>query len=130
MVCLWLHLSLGVGLFCGRKQEAFMEEHFYSKNGLLAMGKFAEVKGDLLGAFMNFSQKVFEPGALPEKTKEIIAIACAHITHCPYCIDGHVKQAKEAGATDEEIAEAIMVAVAMSAGASMAHGCIAMKALE
>jgi AhpD family alkylhydroperoxidase len=107
-----------------------MSEHFYSKDALLAMGKFAEVKGDLLVAFAQFNQKVFEAGALPEKTKELIAIGCAHITHCPYCIDSHTRKAKEAGATDEEIAEAIMVGVALSAGASMAHSCIAMRALE
>jgi len=107
-----------------------MAEHFYSKDALLAMGKFAEVKGDLLGAFASFNQKVFEPGALSEKMKELIAVGCAHITHCPYCIDGHTRKAKEAGATEEEIAEAIMVGVALSAGGAMAHSSIAMKALE
>jgi AhpD family alkylhydroperoxidase len=107
-----------------------MSDHFYPKDGLLSMGKFAEVKGELLGAFASFNQKVFEAGALPEKTKELIAVGCAHITRCPYCIDGHTRKAKEAGATDEEIAEAIMVGVALNAGASVAHSCIAMKALE
>jgi AhpD family alkylhydroperoxidase len=107
-----------------------MTDHFYSKDALLAMGKFAELKPDLLGAFMNFNTKAFEDGALSAKMKELIAIACAHITRCPYCIDGHVKGAREAGATDEEIAEAIVVAVAMNAGAPMAHGAFAMKALQ
>lgn len=107
-----------------------MSDYFYGKNALGAMGKFAEVKGDLLGAFAGFNQKVFEEGALSEKTKELIAVACAHITQCPYCIDGHTRKAKEAGANDEEIAEAIMVGVALSAGAAMAHACIAMKALQ
>ncbi len=107
-----------------------MSEHFYSKDALASIGKFAEVKGDLLAAFAQFNQKIFEAGALSEKTKELIAVACAHITHCPYCIDGHTRKAKEAGATNEEVAEAIMVGVAMSAGASMAHSSIAMKALE
>ena len=107
-----------------------MSDNFYSKDALMSMGKFAEVKGELLAAFAQFNQKIFEGGALSEKTKELMAVACAHITHCPYCIDGHTRKAKEAGATNEEIAEAIMVGVAMSAGASMAHGCIAMKAIE
>ncbi|MBI4832281.1 MAG: carboxymuconolactone decarboxylase family protein [Candidatus Lindowbacteria bacterium] len=108
-----------------------MTDHFYAKDAVLSgMGKFAEVKSDLLVAFGQFNQKAFEPGALPEKTKELIALACAHITQCPYCIDSHTRKAKEAAATDEEIAEAIMVAVAMKAGAAMAHASIAMKALE
>jgi AhpD family alkylhydroperoxidase len=107
-----------------------MSDHFYSKDALSVMGKMAEVKGDLLGAFMGFNMQVFAEGALSVKTKELMAIACAHVTQCPYCIDGHVKKAKEAEASDEEIAEAIMVGVAMNAGAAMAHGSIAMQALE
>ncbi len=63
-------------------------------------------------------------------TKELIAVGAAHITRCPYCIDGHVKRAKAAGASDEEIAEAVFVAVTMSSGASLAHSCIAMDALD
>ena len=81
-------------------------------------------------AFQAFSRQVFADGALPAKTKQLIAVAVAHVTQCPYCIDSHTRKAKEAGATDEEIAEAVIVGVALSAGAAMAHGSIAMKALQ
>ncbi len=57
----------------------------------------------------------------------MIAVAAAHITRCPYCIEGHTKKARQAGATDQEIGEAIFVAMAMSAGASLAHATIAME---
>jgi AhpD family alkylhydroperoxidase len=107
-----------------------MSDHFYAKDALGSMGKMAEVKGDLLGAFMGFNMQVFAEGALSVKTKELMAVSCAHVTQCPYCIEGHVRKAKEAGATIEEVAEAIMVGVAMNAGAAMAHGSIAMQALE
>ena len=60
----------------------------------------------------------------------LIAIGAAHITRCPYCIDGHVQRARKAGATDEEIAEAVFVGITMSAGASVAHSCIAMDSLK
>lgn len=83
-----------------------------------------------MGAFMGFAQKVFEEGALSEKTKELIAIGCAHNTQYAHCIDYHTRKAKDAGATDEEIAEAVMVGVAMSAGAAMAHSSIAMETLK
>jgi len=92
--------------------------------------KFHGLKKDLLDSWETFNGKVFEDGALPVKTKELIAIASAHITRCPYCIAGHARAAKQVGATDEEIAEAILVATALSAGASLAHSNIAMKALE
>jgi AhpD family alkylhydroperoxidase len=106
-----------------------MPEYHYSVDTKEQRAFLGSVKKDYLNAFGAFNNKVFEEGAIPQKTKELIAIACAHITHCPYCITGHVNRAKELGATDEEIAEAIFVAVAMAAGASMAHSSIAMKAL-
>jgi AhpD family alkylhydroperoxidase len=107
-----------------------MTDHYYAKDGLKSIAKLVELKGDLFGSFFAFDQKVFADGSLSIKTKELIAIGCAHVTRCPYCIDGHVKRARKAGATDEEIAEAIFVGIAMSAGASIAHACIAMDTLE
>ena len=81
-------------------------------------------------AFKAFSQSVFAEGAIPAKIKQLIAVAVAHVTQCPYCIDAHVKRALKAGASDVEIAEAVFVAMALRAGGSWAHSCIAMQALE
>ncbi len=50
-------------------------------------------------AFENFSRAVFADGALPEKTKQLIAVAVAHVTQCPYCITGHTKLARRTGAS-------------------------------
>ncbi|MFV0369604.1 MAG: carboxymuconolactone decarboxylase family protein [Hyphomicrobiaceae bacterium] len=72
-------------------------------------------------AFRSFSKAVFAEGALDARTKQLIAIAAAHITQCPWCIEGHVKAAKRAGATNEQIIEAIWVAAEMRAGAAYAH---------
>ena len=107
-----------------------MSDHFYGEGSLKSVVKLMELKKDLFQSFFAFDQKVFEEGALPVKTKELIAVGAAHITRCPYCIEGHVKKAKKAGASDEEIAEAIFVGITMSAGASVAHSCIAMDSLE
>jgi AhpD family alkylhydroperoxidase len=107
-----------------------MADHYYSKDSLGSIGRLVELKPDLATALFTFDQKVFEEGALSTKTKELIAIGAAHISRCPYCIEGHVKRAKQAGASDEEIAEAVFVGIAMSAGASTAHSCIAMEALK
>ena len=71
-------------------------------------------------AFEAFSHQVFAEGALPEKTKQLIAVAVAHVTQCPYCIQGHTKLAKRKGASSEEIMEAIWVAAEMGAGADHA----------
>ncbi len=72
-------------------------------------------------AFEAFGKAVFADGALPAKTKQIIAVAVAHVTQCPYCITGHTKAALRAGATGEELMEAIWVASEMRAGAAYAH---------
>lgn len=80
-------------------------------------------------AFEAFSKAVFEEGALPGKTKQLIAVAVAHVTHCPYCIKGHTKLASRAGATDEEIMEAIWVAAEMRAGGAYAHSTLALDTL-
>jgi AhpD family alkylhydroperoxidase len=106
-----------------------MSDHFYAKDGLKSIGKLMELKADLFTAFFTFDQQVFAEGTLSVKIKELIAVGAAHVTRCPYCIEAHVKRAKKAGATDEEIAEAIFVGIAMNAGAAAAHSCIAMDAM-
>lgn len=85
---------------------------------------------DIHRAFDEFSKQVFADGALPEKTKQLIAVAVAHVTQCPYCIDGHTKLAQRKGATSEEVMEAIWVAAEMRAGGAYAHSTIALHALH
>jgi AhpD family alkylhydroperoxidase len=92
--------------------------------------KRADLAPDQVEAFRNFSKEVFKKGALDEKTKQLIAVASAHITQCPYCIKGHTKQAKKKGATNEEIMEAIWVAAEMRAGGSYAHAALAIDEME
>jgi AhpD family alkylhydroperoxidase len=72
-------------------------------------------------AFQAFSQAVFADGALPEKTKQLIAVAVAHVTQCPYCIQGHSKLALRQGNTPEEIMEAIWVAAEEAIEAAQPH---------
>lgn len=68
-----------------------------------------------------------EDGAISRKYRELIALAVAHTTQCVYCIDVHVAAAKRAGASREEVAEAILIAAALRAGAAAAHGGMTMK---
>jgi AhpD family alkylhydroperoxidase len=81
-------------------------------------------------AFTAFSESVFAEGALPTKTKQLIAVAAAHVTQCPYCIRGHTKAALRHGATAAEIMEAIWVAAEMRAGAAYAHSALALDTIE
>lgn len=85
-----------------------------------------ELAPEIENAFREFSRTVFADGALPRKIKQLIAIAVAHVTQCPYCIRGHTKAALRDGATDREIMEAIWVAAEMRAGGAYAHSVIAL----
>lgn len=84
---------------------------------------------DVHEAFAHFSERVFAEGALPTKTKQLIAVAAAHITQCPYCIRGHTKAALRHGASAEEIMEAIWVAAEMRAGGAYAHSALALDTI-
>jgi AhpD family alkylhydroperoxidase len=107
-----------------------MSEHFYHPDDMKRLRKLRDLKPELFKSFVEFDAKVFEDGALTVKTKELIAVATAHITQCPFCIDVHTQRAKKAGASDAEVAESIFVAMALRAGGSWAHSAIAMRALE
>ena len=80
-------------------------------------------------AFEAFSRAVFAEGSLPEQTKQLIAVAVAHTTQCPFCIKGHTRLARRKGATDEQIMEAIWVAAEMRAGGAYAHSTLALDVL-
>lgn len=81
-------------------------------------------------AFKAFQKAVFGEGALDQRTKQLIAVAVAHVTQCPWCIKGHVKAARRAGASDAQVMEAIWVAAEMRAGAAFAHSTVALEAME
>ena len=85
---------------------------------------------EVASAFHEFSEAVFREGALSRKHKQLIAVAVAHVTQCPYCIRGHTKAASREGATPEELMEAIWVAAEMRAGGAYAHSLIALDALD
>lgn len=89
-----------------------------------------ELTPDASAAFKAFGEAVFADGALPAKTKELIAIAVAHATQCPYCIRGHTASALRKGATQQEIMEAIWVAAEMRAGAAYAHSNLALDTMN
>lgn len=92
--------------------------------------KKAKLAPKQIEAWRNFSKTVFTEGVLDEKTKQLIAVAVAHVTQCPYCIRSHVPQALKKGASKEEIMEAIWVAAEMRAGGAYAHATIALDEME
>ena len=107
-----------------------MPEALFPQSTKQLAKKRRDLAPEIEAAFDQFSRMVFKDGALPAKTKQLIAVAVAHVTQCPYCIRGHAKAARGSGATAEEIMEAIWVAAEMRAGGAFAHSALALDAID
>ena len=83
------------------------------------LGKLAKVATD---AFFAYDKAALADGVIPKKYKELMAVAVALTTQCPYCIEIHRQAAVQSGATEEELAETIHVAAALRAGGAITHG--------
>ncbi|HWW47908.1 MAG TPA: carboxymuconolactone decarboxylase family protein [Xanthobacteraceae bacterium] len=111
-------------------KEVAVGKDMYPQSTLKLAEKRHSLAPQTEDAFRAFSKKVFEDGALPAKMKQLIAVAVAHTTQCPYCIKGHTKAARRAGATPQELMEAVWVAAEMKAGSAYAHAALMLDTLE
>src|SRR6516164_9617654 len=93
----------------------------YNKTNLAKLKKLDALAPEVMKAFWAFDKAAIAPGAIPVKYKELIAVAVALTTQCSYCIDIHTGNARKAGATEAELAEAAMVAASLRAGAAVTH---------
>ena len=93
----------------------------YNKENLNKLKKMDGLAPQVMKAFWAFDKAAVADGAIPVKYKELIAVAVALTTQCPYCIDIHSGNARKAGAIDAELAEAAMIAAALRAGAAVTH---------
>ena len=84
---------------------------------------------EAMKAFVAFDKAALAAGAIPVKYKELMAIAVALTTQCSYCIAIHSNKAREAGASEQEISEVVMIAAALRAGAAITHGTHAIKGI-
>lgn len=100
------------------------------------MGHYAEVIEDLReptrslsemipatwGGFAEMHKRAVADGALPARVKELMALAIAVVKQCDGCIAYHAKAAARRGATAEEVAEALGVALLMDGGTASVYG--------
>src|ERR1700675_2787364 len=93
----------------------------YNKENLTRIKKMNSLAPEVMKAFWAFDKAAVAEGAIPVKYKELIAVAVAVTTQCPYCIDIHGANARKAVATDAELTEAAMVAASLRAGGAITH---------
>ncbi|MDI2585875.1 carboxymuconolactone decarboxylase family protein [Psychrobacillus sp. NEAU-3TGS] len=105
-------------------------DSLYVKSNAKRLTELGKHAPDTFKAFVAFDQLALAEGLIPKRTKELIAIAVAHVTGCPYCIEAHVTAAKKLEASKEEILEAVMVATALKAGSALAHGLNGLNAFD
>lgn len=94
----------------------------YDMKNMTKMKRLGELAPEAFQAFVAFDTAALKDGAIPRKYKELMAVAVALTTQCPYCIEIHMQKAKQAGATEQELAETALVAAALRAGGAVAHG--------
>ena len=94
----------------------------YDMNNMKKLGQFGTLAPKAFEGFKAMDQAALADGAIPKKYKELMALAVALTTQCPYCLEIHRKAALAAGASETELAETVFVAVALRAGAALTHG--------
>ena len=95
---------------------------YYEAADLAKLSEVAQGSPALWDKFQAWYGEVFQEGALTAREKSLIALAVSNALQCPYCIDLHTRGALENGTTIEQMTEAIQVAAAIRAGATLSHG--------
>src|SRR5262245_54715006 len=105
--------------------------HYHDSDDLKTLRELKALAPEEFKGFVGMDAIVGrEDGAVPRKYRELIALAVAFTTQCPYCFDVHTRNAKRAGATREEVAETAFIAAALRAGAAVTHGTLALKLFD
>jgi len=104
-----------------------MSEHYHDVGDLRFLKEMGKLAPEEFKAWLALDRILGRDGAIPKKYRELISLGVAFTTQCPYCIEAHVKAAKAAGVSREEIAETALVAAALRAGGAATHGAMALK---
>jgi AhpD family alkylhydroperoxidase len=100
----------------------------YHQQLMARLGEMGQINPDTLRGYRVLSDAGAKAGKLDAKTRQLIALAVAVTRECDGCIVVHTDAAKRHGATREEIAEALGVAVAVNAGAALVYSARVMDA--
>jgi AhpD family alkylhydroperoxidase len=103
---------------------------YHDSDDLKLIRELKELAPTEFKGFVELDKIVGMDGAIPRKYRELMALAVACTTQCPYCLDVHTRNAKKAGASRQDVAEAAFIAAALRAGAAVTHGTLALKLFD
>jgi AhpD family alkylhydroperoxidase len=114
-------------IWLGQSSFIYMDHNegktkMYDMSNLDKLATLQKNTPEALAAFQALDKAALADGAIPVKYKELMALAVALTTQCPYCLEVHKAAAKKAGATEQELSETVFVATALRAGAALTHG--------
>jgi len=95
-----------------------------------AHGKWLRFNSKVYSAAMKMEEKTFSEGALSKKHKELMALGIGVITNCESCMQWHMEQAVQAGATQQEIIETLEVAIEMGVVPATVHARFALEVMD
>jgi AhpD family alkylhydroperoxidase len=105
-----------------------MSDHYHDPKDLRLLKEMNKLAPAEFDAWLNLDKIVQrDGGSIPRKYRELMAVAVACTTQCPYCIEVHAKAARKVGATREELVETAFIAAALRAGGAATHGAMALK---
>jgi AhpD family alkylhydroperoxidase len=108
----------------------FLDWKSYRSTLMARINAFAKLSPDSVNGYLATMGAGAKTGHLDERTRQLISLAVAVTTRCDGCISDHAQLAVDAGASKEEIAEALGVAIAMNAGAALVYSVRALDAVE
>ena len=101
-----------------------------SKQRQKAHNKLLSMKSKVYQSFLEMEKATYSDGALPKKTKELIAIGISVVTDCESCMQWHIEQAAKAGAGEQEVLEAIEVGIEMACGRATVSARFALDVMD
>ncbi|UCC72531.1 MAG: carboxymuconolactone decarboxylase family protein [Gemmatimonadota bacterium] len=101
-----------------------------SRRRKAAHAKLLELDSEVYKAFLKMEEAAFSDGALPRKVKELIATGISVVIDCESCMQWHIEQARIAGATKQEVLEAVEVAIEMGGGPATVSARFALEVMD
>jgi AhpD family alkylhydroperoxidase len=95
-----------------------------------AHAKLLSLDSKVYKAFLDMEKAAFSDGALPKKTKELIAVGISVTNNCESCMQWHIEQAAKAGASEREVLEAVEVGIEMGGGPATVSARFALEVMD